>query len=77
MVKGDFEIFAMQMMTKIVPQIPRMNEIISMLEVYEKNELKWESISEYVNERKQAIAAAAVNGSLVSPSMNIVELVTE
>lgn len=48
-----------------------------MLEVYEKNELKWESIIEYVNERKQAIAAAAANGSVVPPAQNIVELVTE
>lgn len=48
MSKGDFELFALQMMTKVFIQVPRMEEVIHMMEVYEKNEVKWESIREYI-----------------------------
>ncbi|EAS05817.2 PHD-finger protein (macronuclear) [Tetrahymena thermophila SB210] len=53
MSKGDFEIFANQMFTKVVLQVPRMNQIIDMLQQYEVNELQWERLLEFINEKEQ------------------------
>ncbi|KAL4472243.1 hypothetical protein ABPG72_013876 [Tetrahymena utriculariae] len=53
MSKGDFEIFANQMFTKVVLQVPRMTQIIDMLQQYEVNELQWERLLEFINEKEQ------------------------